>query len=774
MKLPLQNIQKNLLITHQSLLRQGIAVLILVVASSLLIAALKPNLQAALAQSEEPTVNSDATYTTFFPLIRTQVVEIEAQGLEPAEAELIPPTEPPLDMAAEQRVYLPIILQPPVYQTFLPIVMDTLPFSARGPEECVNALTATASASKTDQQVEIVTGNADCTVTFVDFVLNRPADHLDAFFELIAHPTATDPLWDVVFERLRLGEFRFGATTVERLLEEMPVAVAACQGGFRCGDWDTYILSQLPIGGFYQCPDTNHPQVDMNSVLLASLPYADYDCTERIVAAMVPIVDAPTTAELITMAESHEDSWSRRNALRVLGRMASEPSFQTQDTTDNAPDNPPSANELVTVVFAQEIVQMLMTRLHHDTDINVLQDVVWLLDSFYYPAFDAQPDLERISKDSVFGTNLRWRTIAAISRLFDAKTTLVQSDIDYLHVMLWTDDVWVRAQAAYTIRYVRESQVDQKQYGSLIFAVRDRWDEETELIAQAAIAQARDHFEGSDYHEQLRLAFVETHLNNSVNEDFMNIASGLAPEELPQFITLMQDTQAVFFDVMGDTFTTPVTGDPTDAMYLLIFAERGVYQAYMDAFVGYGSHAGGLYIERDATLFTYDRTEAESTLTLEHLIAHEFSHYLQGRYIYPGLWTDAGYHTEPLGWADEGLAEFIGFTVVNANEQYEHPLPDTRLNTICASSSYRSLNDLLHRRSGYDEQGIFDYDYGWAFVHYIMTEHQEMARRIYETMRNQTYRVDEFEQIAGVSVVELEASWHAAMVQWCTDYQANP
>lgn len=57
---------------------------------------------------------------------------------------------------------------------------------------------------------------------------------------------------------------------------------------------------------------------------------------------------------------------------------------------------------------------------------------------------------------------------------------------------------------------------------------------------------------------------------------------------------------------------------------------------------GYDTNNGGMYIEQDGTFFTYERTAQDSIYSLEELFRHEYTHYLQGRYLVPGLFGEGG------------------------------------------------------------------------------------------------------------------------------------
>ena len=130
--------------------------------------------------------------------------------------------------------------------------------------------------------------------------------------------------------------------------------------------------------------------------------------------------------------------------------------------------------------------------------------------------------------------------------------------------------------------------------------------------------------------------------------------------ELGPLADLLDAERAAFPMVLGGApFDTAVASDPNPTMTLVVFATRAEYQEYMESFVGYGSAAGGLYLERVGTLYTWQRTPAESRFTLEELIQHEYGHYLQGRHVYPGLFGDPGDFDQPRGWADEGFAEVL-------------------------------------------------------------------------------------------------------------------
>ena len=134
-------------------------------------------------------------------------------------------------------------------------------------------------------QVEIVENDLICVSTFINLLKVDPWNHLEAFYALVPSTVASDAVWDLVYDDLRLGYFRFEAEVVDDLMANLPDAVAACEGSFRCPDWDYWILPGLYTGGMYLCPDF----VELDATAMAeSIPYGDYYCTESTAVALAP------------------------------------------------------------------------------------------------------------------------------------------------------------------------------------------------------------------------------------------------------------------------------------------------------------------------------------------------------------------------------------------------------------------------------------------------------------------------------------------------------
>lgn len=131
----------------------------------------------------------------------------------------------------------------------------------------------------------------------------------------------------------------------------------------------------------------------------------------------------------------------------------------------------------------------------------------------------------------------------------------------------------------------------------------------------------------------------------------------------------LQQVKAQFFRLFELTDQMPVADDPNEVVQIRIYTNGDAYRNYNSFLFNAVSPGGGVYIENPAslredyaTIYTWDRTPAESYYTLEELVRHEYTHYLQARYLIKGFWGDhvnPFYENERLVWFEEGMAEFF-------------------------------------------------------------------------------------------------------------------
>jgi hypothetical protein len=598
----------------------------------------------------------------------------------------------------------------------------------------------------------IVENNLDCIPDFVNLLKSDPRQYLDAFYVLVSSPTATDRLFSYFYDELYYDRLNFEESVTENLSKNLPDAIKKCEGSFRCAEWEKFILPYLNT--LYDCSEIQSYDEDK---LIESLHHADYYCTESIAVALAQIADESTIHELLETMETGEDDDARRNAGRVLIRFA-----------EHAEGENPHI--LVTKTLASDVKNSIINTIKKENSSYVIPELTVLIDAHFRPFFEAQQYLEAISKDPKFDSVARWRAINAMQNIMYEKENLDEDDVNFLLDSLRSDDFWVRAEAAFICEILKDDQLDQSQKYRLISGLDNAYVTEENLIPKSFISKALDRYNNTNLYGNLEADFEKNHLNNIISKNEITIKSSLPANELNDYLELMEGQRRVFFQIMGSPFDTPVKDDPNDSFTVIILATPEEYSDYMNSFVGYGANAGGLYLENKGTLYTFQRNENQSTYTVKDLIKHEFTHYLQGRYVYSGMWSDADYHSEPKGWADEGLAEFFAQSVLVNDYNYSTPPSQKYLNEICGKnkSEYRDLDSLLRQRDGYDRSGQWNYADGWAFTYYLMTKQQEAATSLYNSFRDESYKLSDFAMIAGVSSIDsLETDWHNEMEIWC-------
>ena len=609
-----------------------------------------------------------------------------------------------------------------------------------------------AQLAEPRDQVAVVEGDLTCAGTLVTLLEQQPARYATALGLLAASPLATEAVFSVVYDELRADRLRFDSAGVDALFAQLAPQLEGCTGNSRCADWRTFVLGRLETGNMYRCPPTAGAT---EAELLATVPYGDYQCIEGVIPVLAPLTSQSTITALLSMVESHVYAWARRNAERVLGRFAG----RTGD----------AVSTLVVVTMGTAVTTSMSGRLSSEVSDDVLSDAIWILDSYFYPYFAMEPQLRALTADVAHGADVRFRAISAMQRLYWASSGLLPAvDVTFLESSIASDEMWVRAEAAYACHALRSDQLDASSRARLVASLQRQYGVEPTLTAKVDQAQALDGFDGTALEAALRAETEASLLPVRLDAGMYSIRAGLDAGTVASLMTLLTDEEAAFLDVLGLDFRTPVLGDPNLGLTLNVFATNAEYQDYMNAFVGDGAYAGGMYVESTGQLYTYQRTPQESVYTLEELVQHEFGHALQGRYVYPGVWGDQGYFAQPRAWADEGLAEVMAGLSFDGGTYQLHGRA-SHVTELCAAP-LRTLDSLLAQRVGYDEPGVFDYAGGWAFAHFLLTSHRPEALRLYRAWRSGTYTLADFATIAQVSSVdELDSAWHGTVAGWCAN-----
>lgn len=179
-----------------------------------------------------------------------------------------------------------------------------------------------------------------------------------------------------------------------------------------------------------------------------------------------------------------------------------------------------------------------------------------------------------------------------------------------------------------------------------------------------------------------------------------------------------KEVKAQFHRVVGKD-TEIEKGNPDDVLTVVIYSNPDEYKLNRLLY-GFSTNNGGVYIESLGTFFTYERTPAQSIYSLEELFRHEVTHYLQGRYLIPGMFGEGPfYEGERLTWFEEGSAElFAGSTRTDGIQPRK-----TIVKQLAKNPSDRyTVSQTLHAK-----YGSWDfYNYAFAFQSYMIHQYYPM------------------------------------------------
>jgi microbial collagenase len=146
---------------------------------------------------------------------------------------------------------------------------------------------------------------------------------------------------------------------------------------------------------------------------------------------------------------------------------------------------------------------------------------------------------------------------------------------------------------------------------------------------------------------------------------------------------------------------------------------------------GLSTDNGGIYIESQGTFYTWERTPQQSIYTLEELFRHEYTHYLQGRFMVPGLWgTGPIYANERLTWLEEGMAEFFAGSTRNAGVRNRRSLVQNLAND--GSGNWYSVSQVLG--ASYNS-GFTFYRYGFALWSHMYFNRPDLMFQFADILR---------------------------------------
>lgn len=242
----------------------------------------------------------------------------------------------------------------------------------------------------------------------------------------------------------------------------------------------------------------------------------------------------------------------------------------------------------------------------------------------------------------------------------------------------------------------------------------------------------------------------------------------VAEEKIKRLYWAAKEVKAQFHRVVGDDEPLEV-GNADDILTIVIYNSPNEYTMNKMLYA-LDTNNGGIYIEGTGTFFTYERTPQDSIYTLEELFRHEYTHYLQSRYIVPGLWGQAEiYRNGRLTWFEEGGAElFAGST------RTDGILPRASMvsNIAWTDPVYRySLKDTMYANY---QSGQFDfYRYAYVLQHYIYENEMQIMDDFITTLQNDDVKKYDYIREIYANDTNLSLNYDSHMQDLVDKYNAN-
>ncbi|MET9431066.1 collagenase [Streptomyces sp. NPDC003036] len=213
----------------------------------------------------------------------------------------------------------------------------------------------------------------------------------------------------------------------------------------------------------------------------------------------------------------------------------------------------------------------------------------------------------------------------------------------------------------------------------------------------------------------------------------LKVRTGLDTATVDQLYYASKQVKAQFHRVLGSE--APLAGDTNTALTVVLYASRADYENHHPLLTGMDTDNGGIYIERGATFYTYQRrVPQDSSLTLEELFRHEYVHYLNGRFAVPGYFGEGPWYQDDRTTAmDEGTAEFFAGATRDDGVAVRRSLVRSVIADTADGSPRMSVDELLH--ATYAGDGFRFYSYAGTFFSYLWTERPALLREMYRHLR---------------------------------------
>ena len=207
----------------------------------------------------------------------------------------------------------------------------------------------------------------------------------------------------------------------------------------------------------------------------------------------------------------------------------------------------------------------------------------------------------------------------------------------------------------------------------------------------------------------------------------MEVGDNVSEEKAKRLYWAAKEVESQFFRAIGNDKALEA-GNTDDVLTIKVFNSPSEYR--VNYYLGnVSTDNGGIYIEPRGTFYTYERTTEDSYFSLEELFRHEFTHYLQGRYLVSGMWGKGPfYEKDDLTWFEEGSAEFFA-----GSTRTEGVKPRKAIVSQLAKNEANRFTLSKTVSSGYSSGWDF-YNYGCALVSYMYNKDMVSLNKISDSV----------------------------------------
>ncbi|MFE7517254.1 collagenase, partial [Streptomyces sp. NPDC057540] len=213
----------------------------------------------------------------------------------------------------------------------------------------------------------------------------------------------------------------------------------------------------------------------------------------------------------------------------------------------------------------------------------------------------------------------------------------------------------------------------------------------------------------------------------------IKVRTALDRATVDQLYYASKQVKSQFHRVIGTD--QPLAGDTNATLNIVLYASRADYENYHPILTGMDTNNGGIYIERGATFYTYQRrVPQDSSLTLEELFRHEYTHYLNGRWAVPGSFGEGPWYQGDRTTAmDEGTAEFFDGATRDNGIAVRKSLVRGIINDTAGGGPRMNVRQILN--ATYAGDGFRFYNYAGTFFEFLWTERPSLLREMYTNLR---------------------------------------